>query len=91
MHLKPGDPVTIIRESNNSLSIVPNAVRSPKSSVIDNVAIPSSKSFIQVFCYCGFLFFLVENPPYAIRVAIVVNDNSILSPPIVEEFLLPVK
>ena len=31
MHLKPGDPVTIIRESNNSLSIVPNAVRSPSS------------------------------------------------------------
>jgi phosphate uptake regulator len=31
MHLKPGDPVTIIREPNNSLSIVPNAVRSPSS------------------------------------------------------------
>lgn len=28
MHLKPGDPVTIIRESNNSLSIVPNAAKS---------------------------------------------------------------
>ena len=25
MHLKPGDPVTIIREANNSLSILPNA------------------------------------------------------------------
>jgi phosphate uptake regulator len=31
MHLKAGDPVTIIREANNSLSIVPNAVRSPSS------------------------------------------------------------
>ena len=30
MHLKPGDPVTIIREANNSLSILPNA-RSPIS------------------------------------------------------------
>ena len=25
MHLKPGDPVTIIREANSSLSILPNA------------------------------------------------------------------
>ena len=31
MHLKPGDPVTIVREANNSLSILPNAVRSPSS------------------------------------------------------------
>jgi len=31
MHLKPGDPVTIIREINNSLSIVPNAIRKPTS------------------------------------------------------------
>lgn len=31
MHLKPGDPVTIIREINNSLSIVPNAIRKPVS------------------------------------------------------------
>jgi len=31
MHLKPGDPVTIIREINNSLSIVPNAIRKPIS------------------------------------------------------------
>ena len=31
MHLKPGDPVTIVREANNSLSILPNAVRSPNS------------------------------------------------------------
>ena len=31
MHLKAGDPVLIIRETNNSLSIVPNAVRSPSS------------------------------------------------------------
>jgi len=31
MHLKAGDPVTIIREANNSLSIVPNAVRSSRS------------------------------------------------------------
>ena len=30
MHLKPGDPVTIIREANNSLTILPNA-RSPIS------------------------------------------------------------
>ena len=30
MHLKPGDPVTIVREVNNSLSILPNAVRSPE-------------------------------------------------------------
>jgi phosphate uptake regulator len=30
MHLKPGDPVTIIREANNSLSILPNA-KSPVS------------------------------------------------------------
>ena len=29
LHLKPGDPVTIIREINNSLSIVPNAMRKP--------------------------------------------------------------
>ena len=29
--LKPGDPVTIVREANNSLSILPNAVRSPSS------------------------------------------------------------
>ena len=34
---------------------------------------------------------LVENSPYAIRVAIVRNDNSIPSPPIVDYFLLPVK
>jgi len=26
MHLKPGDPVTIVREANNSLSILSNAV-----------------------------------------------------------------
>jgi phosphate uptake regulator len=31
MHIKPGDPVTIVREANNSLSILPNAVRSPNS------------------------------------------------------------
>jgi phosphate uptake regulator len=31
MHLKPGDPVTIVREANNSLSILPNAVRTPSS------------------------------------------------------------
>ena len=31
MHLKAGDPVTIVRESNNSLSIIPNAVRLPDS------------------------------------------------------------
>ena len=31
MHLKAGDPVTIVRESNNSLSIIPNAVRGPDS------------------------------------------------------------
>ena len=31
MHLKAGDPVTIIRESNNSLSIIPNAERRPDS------------------------------------------------------------
>jgi phosphate uptake regulator len=30
MHLKPGDPVTIIREANNSLTILPNT-RSPIS------------------------------------------------------------
>jgi phosphate uptake regulator len=29
MHLKAGDPVTIVRESNNSLSIIPNAERRP--------------------------------------------------------------
>jgi hypothetical protein len=28
MHLKPGDPLTIIREANNSLSIIPYAERS---------------------------------------------------------------
>ncbi len=31
MHLKAGDPVTIVRESNNSLSIIPNAERRPNS------------------------------------------------------------
>ena len=31
MHLKAGDPVTIVRESDNSLSIIPNAVRLPDS------------------------------------------------------------
>ena len=31
MHLKAGDPVTIVRESNNSSSIIPNAVRLPDS------------------------------------------------------------
>jgi phosphate uptake regulator len=31
MHLKAGDPVTIVRESNNSLSIIPNAERGPES------------------------------------------------------------
>ncbi len=31
MHLKAGDPVTIVRESNNSLSIIPNAGRLPDS------------------------------------------------------------
>ena len=28
MHLKPGDPVNVIREANNSLSIIPYAERS---------------------------------------------------------------
>jgi phosphate uptake regulator len=31
MNLKAGDPVTIVRESNNSLSIIPNAARRPDS------------------------------------------------------------
>jgi phosphate uptake regulator len=31
MQLKPGDPLTIVREANNSLSILPNARRSPSS------------------------------------------------------------
>ena len=31
MHLKVGDQVTIVRESNNSLSIIPNAGRLPDS------------------------------------------------------------
>ncbi|MGC2682337.1 MAG: hypothetical protein WA323_10745, partial [Candidatus Nitrosopolaris sp.] len=31
MNLKAGDPVTITRESNNSLSIIPNAERRPDS------------------------------------------------------------
>src|SRR5215471_7131183 len=31
MHLKAGDPVTIVRESNNSLSILPHAGKRPDS------------------------------------------------------------
>ncbi len=31
MNLKAGDPVTIIREPNNSLSIIPKAERRPDS------------------------------------------------------------
>src|ERR1700747_1772454 len=31
MHLKAGDPVTIVRESNNSLSVIPKAKKTPNS------------------------------------------------------------
>ena len=31
LHLKAGDPVTIVRESNNSLSVIPNAEKRPSS------------------------------------------------------------
>jgi phosphate uptake regulator len=39
MHLKPGDPVTIVREANNSLSILSNAVRRSSSSDKEVIAL----------------------------------------------------
>ena len=60
MHLKAGDPVTIVRESNNSLSIIPNAVRLPDSAkevtavVLQNVSGSSLKRKVVSMYLAGY-------------------------------------
>jgi phosphate uptake regulator len=44
MRLKAGDPVTIVREANNYLSIIPSAVRAPSSIDEANAAVLSNES-----------------------------------------------
>jgi phosphate uptake regulator len=44
MRLKAGDPVTIVRESNNYLSIIPSAVRSPNTIDEANSTVLSTES-----------------------------------------------
>lgn len=48
MRLRAGDPVTIVREANNYLSIIPSAVRSPNTVDEANSIVLSTESFTTI-------------------------------------------